>query len=72
MTFNDQLKFKNYISHQVEDTTMVVLLKELVLSLDLFVGDELWLVPEVGTALLLRHTVQLLNLFSLLFLTICT
>ena len=48
---------------------MVVLLQELVLSLDLFVGDELWLIPEVGTALLLRHAVQLLNLLFLLLLT---
>ena len=48
---------------------MVVLLQELVLSLDLLVGDDLWLVPEVDTTLLLRHAVQFLELLFLLLLT---
>ena len=55
-------------THQVERTAVVVLLKEPVLALGLFVCDDLWLVPGVGSSLLLCHVMELLNLLLLLLL----
>ena len=55
-------------AHQIEYTTVEVLLKELVLALGLFVSDVFWLVPGVGPSLLLCHVMQLLYLFLLLLL----
>ena len=55
-------------THQVECTAVVVLLKELVLALDLFVCDDLWLVPGVGSPLLLCHVVELIYFLLLLLL----
>lgn len=56
------------LTHQVESSAVVVLLEELVFPLDLLVGDDLGLVPEVSSALLLCHAVHFLNFFSLLLL----
>lgn len=56
------------LPHQVEDTSVVVLLEELVLALGSFVGDNPRVGLQLSSPLLLCHVVHPLNVLPLLLL----